>query len=123
SAASPAVGGARLLFARQETQPSQATMNKLPLLVGIAVLQTAIAAQSVVVPNGMAQSNTGTSTFVWRNTEFHFQMLYDPQHFLAQGVNYPITISRLQFRAAGGATSTGGETYNGVTVQMSSSPS
>ena len=98
-------------------------MNKLPLLLGVAVLHTALAAQSVVIPNGMAQTNSGTSTLMWRNTEFHFQMLYDPQHFLAQGINYPITITRLQFRAGGGATSTGGETYTGVNVQMSSSPS
>lgn len=96
---------------------------KTPLsLLCIAALAAAASAQSVVIPNGMANSNPGSTTLAWRNSLFRFQMLYDTSHFLEQGINYPITITRLQYRASGGQTSTGGETYTGVTVQMCSSP-
>ncbi|MBI5850996.1 MAG: hypothetical protein HZB39_08200 [Planctomycetes bacterium] len=97
-------------------------MKKLSLLLGCAALASVVSAQSVVVPQGMATTNAGVSGLTWRNTAFRFQMVYDTSHFLDQGLNVPISISRLQFRANGGLTSPGGETYTGVTVQMSSSP-
>lgn len=97
-------------------------MKKLSLCIGLAALAAAAPAQSVVVPQGMATTNAGTSGLTWRNTAFRFQMIYDTAHFLNQGINAPISINRLQFRANGGVTSPGGETYTGVTVQMSSSP-
>lgn len=98
-------------------------MNTHAFSLCLAILASTLPAQSIVVPNGMANGNPGTTTLAWRNTLFRFQMIYDTSHFLDQGINYPITISRLRYRAGGGATSTGGETYPGVTVQMSSSPS
>lgn len=97
-------------------------MKKLSLLLGCAAFAAVLPAQSVVVPQGMATTNAGVSGLTWRNTAFRFQMVYDTTHFLDQGLNVPISINRLQFRANGGLMSPGGETYTGVTVQMSSSP-
>jgi hypothetical protein len=98
-------------------------MKTNSLLLGLLALAAPVVAQqNLVIPAGMATSNPGTTTLGWRNTQFRFQMIYDTSHFLSQGINYPIVISRLQYRAGGGATSAGGETYTGVTVQMSSSP-
>lgn len=98
---------------------------KLPvLLFGVALLPSLALAQSTtVVPAGMANSNTGSTTLAWTRSTFRFQMLYDESHFLSQGIDYPIQITRIKYRAAGGATSPGGETYTGVSVDMSSSPS
>ncbi|MBK8974923.1 MAG: hypothetical protein IPM29_03275 [Planctomycetes bacterium] len=97
---------------------------KLPhLCLGIAAVAALASTQTIVVPAGMANSNPGSTTLGWRNTNFRFQMLYDESHFLSQGINYPIVINRLQYRASGGQVSAGGDTYSGVTVQMSSSPS
>jgi hypothetical protein len=98
-------------------------MNKLLSTLGVVAFAATAAAQSVVVPQGMANSNPGTSGLTWRTTAFRFQMFYDTTHFTNQGITSPVLINRLQFRANGGATSAGGETYSGVTVQMSSSPS
>ncbi len=98
-------------------------MKLSSLALGIALTSAFAAAQSVVVPAGMDTTNPGTTTLAWRNSLFHFQMLYDQSHFLSQGINYPIVINRLQYRAGGGATSLGGDVYSGVTVQMSTSPS
>jgi hypothetical protein len=77
----------------------------------------------VVIPQGMDPNYTGNTGLTWRNSAFRYQMLYAPAHFLNQGIDYPITITRLQFRAINGATSAGGETYVGTTIAMSSSPS
>ena len=95
------------------------TLAALLALAGAATAQTA----QVVIPKGMDPTYTGNTSLIWRNTAFHFQMFYDPSHFLDQGIDYPITITRLQFRAINGATSAGGETYVGTTIAMSSSPS
>ena len=97
-------------------------MKKLSLLLGLAALAATASAQSVVVPQGMAINNTGTSGTTWRNTAFRFQMIYDTAHFLNQGINTPISINRLQFRPGSGITNVGGQTYTGVTVKISSSP-
>jgi hypothetical protein len=77
----------------------------------------------VVIPQGMDPNYTGNTSLIWRNSAFRYQMLYAPDHFLNQGIDYPVTITRLQFRAINGATSAGGETYTGTTISMSSSPS
>ncbi|MBK8977456.1 MAG: hypothetical protein IPM29_16210 [Planctomycetes bacterium] len=100
-------------------------MRTLLTLVSAAALAAAASTQTqqVVIPKGMTTSHPGTTSLTWRNTLFHFQMLYDPSHFLDQGIDYPITITRMQFRASSGATSVGGDTYIGVTAMMCSSPS
>ncbi|MDA0373714.1 MAG: hypothetical protein O2865_08005 [Planctomycetota bacterium] len=99
-------------------------MNKTTCLLALLLSSGAALAQAnLVVPAGMANSNPGSTGLAWRNTAFHFQMLYDDSHFTSQGINYPIVISRLQYRAAGGRTSAGGEVYSGITVQMTTSPS
>jgi hypothetical protein len=94
----------------------------LSLAAAVSLGVPALAQQEVVIPQGMATTYAGNTGLTWRNTAFRFQMIYDPAHFLGQGIDYPITINRLRFRAINGATSAGGETYSGVTVAMSSSP-
>ena len=92
------------------------------LVVGVALGCACASAQSIVVPAGMDTTNPGTTTLAWRNSLFRFQMLYDQSHFLSQGINFPIVINRLQYRAGGAVTSVGGDVYSGVTVQMSTAP-
>ncbi|MDA1221961.1 MAG: hypothetical protein O3B85_08055 [Planctomycetota bacterium] len=100
-------------------------MHKLTALTAALALATGAVAQSpyVVVPQGMETSYAGNTGLTWRNTAFRYQMIYDTTHFLDQGIDYPITMTRLQFRAINGSTSVGGETYTGTTITMSSSPS
>ncbi len=100
-------------------------MQKFTALTAALALTAAAVAQSpyVVVPQGMETSYAGNTGLTWRNTAFRYQMIYDTSHFLDQGIDYPITMTRLQFRAINGSTSVGGETYTGTTITMSSSPS
>ncbi|MBK8099427.1 MAG: hypothetical protein IPK26_20150 [Planctomycetes bacterium] len=73
---------------------------------------------SLVVPDTQNTSNTGTSTLVWRTTPGTVQMIYDASHFLAAGVNQPVTINRLQFRGADGVRNPGGQQWTGARVQL-----
>jgi hypothetical protein len=100
-------------------------MQKFTALTAALAFTAAAVAQSpyVVVPKGMETSYAGNTGLTWRNTAFRYQMIYDTSHFLDQGIDYPITMTRLQFRAINGSTSVGGETYTGTTITMSSSPS
>lgn len=96
---------------------------RFPLLAVLLGACSLASAQEFVVPQGMENTHTGNTTLIWRSTAFRFQMLYDTTHFVGQGLDHPIAIQRLRFRPINGAVDPGGQVYQGVTVQMSSSPS
>jgi hypothetical protein len=83
---------------------------------------SSVAAQELVLPSGTYFTQPGLSGLTWRTAAFRFQIVYDSTHFTNQGVLGPIQITRLRFRAADNAVSSGGSVYAGVTVQMSSCP-
>lgn len=86
-----------------------------------ALLATELSAQTLVIPNGTAATEGASSTaYSWGrgNAQIRCQYVYDASHFTAQGVNFPIVINQLRFRANGGAT-TAGYTYGNAVVQMS----
>ena len=69
----------------------------------------------------MENSYTGNTGLLWRSTAFQYQCVYDPQHFLNQGIDYAIEITRLRFRPLNGTIDAGGQLYAGVTIVMSTS--
>ena len=77
-------------------------MHKLTALTAALALATGAIAQSpyVVVPQGMETSYAGNTGLTWRNTAFRYQMIYDTTHFLDQGIDYPITMTRLAARTS-----------------------
>jgi hypothetical protein len=70
----------------------------------------------------METSYTGNSGLTWRDTAFRFQMVYDTSHFTNQGLNYPVEITRLRFRAINGTIDAGGQVYSNAVITLSSCP-
>ena len=91
-------------------------------LAVFASLASLAQAQEVTVPQGFADTNTGNTTLLWRSTAFHFQCVYDVQHFANQNLDHGIEITRLRFRPINGAIDAGGQIYTGVTITLSTSP-
>ena len=91
----------------------------VPALLAFAALAQA---QQLLLPADMAQLAPGTATATWRSTAFRFQMMYDNSLFTSRGVNGPITISRLRFRAEDGEANLGGQVYSNVDVRLGASP-
>ncbi|MBL9077594.1 MAG: hypothetical protein JNL08_08830 [Planctomycetes bacterium] len=75
-----------------------------------------------MLPSHTFFTHASSTSLTWRSTACHFQLIYDTQHFLEQGVSGPIVIFRLRFRAGDGEISAGGSTYGTVNVQLSSCP-
>lgn len=96
-------------------------MNCSILLATLSLAAIATAQITVVVPNGTAATEGNSSNaFPWGRGitgSLEHQSLYDSTNFTNQGITYPILISRLRYRANGGATSVGG-TYGACTVEM-----
>lgn len=94
-------------------------MRSLPFLA----LAGTLAAQSVVAPDVYSNAEGPSSTtLVWRNGANRAQQVYDTSHFTSQGINYPITITRVQWRCNGNTTTGAAGTYGSVDVRLSSSP-
>lgn len=91
------------------------------LLAALAGVSSICQAQELTVPEGFENSYTGNTTLLWRSTAFRYQCVYDAQHFLNQGITYPIEISRLRFRPLNGTVDAGGQVYTNVTVELSTS--
>lgn len=91
------------------------------MLAAIAGLSSLSVAQNLTVPAGMENTYTGNTSLLWRSVAFHYQCVYDQQHFLNQGIDYPIEITRLRFRPLNGIIDPGGQTYNNVTIELSTS--
>jgi hypothetical protein len=98
-------------------------MLRLPLLLSLgALLNVAIAQNTVVVPNGLAATEGNSSTaYPWSRTAsvIHVQYCYDSSHFLAQGVSYPIQITQLRWRANSATTAYTGGAYANCRIDMS----
>ncbi len=97
-------------------------MKTLPTLA--AVLCSAFAAdliaQDIICPDLYANAGgPGTSGLVWRNTAFRCQVIYEADHWTGRGIDYPITITRLQWRS--NTVGTAGQ-YSQVQVNLSTAP-
>ncbi|MBL8726329.1 MAG: PKD domain-containing protein [Planctomycetes bacterium] len=87
-----------------------------------ALVCPATSQNTVVIPNGLANTEGNTSNlFPWGrgNNFIHIEFLYSNSHFLNAGVNTPIAITRLRWRADGGPNSWTGGTYANVRVDLS----
>jgi hypothetical protein len=103
-------------------EPTPPMPRHFATTVLLSALLSSVAAQELVLPAGTYFDQPALSGLTWRTTAFRFQVVYDSSHFTGQGVSGPIQISRLRFRAADNAVSSGGSVYAGVTIQMSSCP-
>jgi hypothetical protein len=79
-------------------------------------------AQQLTLPSHAYFEHTGSSVNTWRASAFRFQIVYDTANFLEQGVNGPIAIQRLRWRAVDNAVDVGGATFAAVNVHLSSCP-
>jgi len=95
---------------------------RFAFLLSAAAFAAAATAQSVVIPNGLATAEGNSSTaYPWSRAAavIHVQYCYDSTHFTNQGVNTPIMINRLKWRANSSVTATAGGTYSNVLVDIS----
>lgn len=99
-------------------------MHKL-LALSTACLATALCGQStVVVPNGTNGVEGNSSTgYPWNRAAsvMHVQYCYDSTNFTLQGVNTPVVINRLRWRANSTTTAYTGGTYANVVIDLSTS--
>jgi len=91
-------------------------------IAALLALAALAQAQQLLLPADFAQAAPGTATATWRSTAFRFQMMYDNSLFTSRGVNGPIAISRLRFRAEDGEANLGGQVYSNVSVRLGASP-
>src|SRR5688572_32803891 len=81
---------------------TSAFVSRTSILLATCVAAFPAAAQStVVIPNGTAAvEGDDFNNFPWGRggTGLLHQCIYDPVNFTAQGVNTPITITRLRWR-------------------------
>ncbi|MCA8975496.1 MAG: PKD domain-containing protein [Planctomycetes bacterium] len=85
-----------------------------PLFAGALVAQT----QTLVIPSANANVDGNSSThYPFPVTEGRFLFIYDSSHFTNNGINHPIQISQVRFRADGSAqTWSGGHDIASVTL-------
>jgi hypothetical protein len=94
-------------------------------IVLAASLCTAVSAQVIVIPNGMASTEGNTSNaFPWGRTGIglRIQNVYDSSNFTLQGVNFPVAITRLRWRPDSSATAVASSYPLGATVRLSTCP-
>lgn len=98
--------------------------TSLPL-AAIALLASALSAQTLVLPdnhNFMEATTYGTntgSTSEWSVGAKRFQIIYEASHFLGKaGVAGPILITNIKFRGEDGESNLGGQVYSGLVVQL-----
>lgn len=87
-------------------------------------LASALAAQTIVIPNGLAATEgTSSTAYPWGRGTAQIRVLYiyDSAHFTGQSVTAPIVVTQLAWRANGGVTGTAG-VYSQVAVSMSTAP-
>lgn len=103
-------------------------MRTMHLAAALFAAATIGVAQSThVIPNGLATTPGNTSNnFPWANASawpgLHHQGMYDSANFTAAGINYPILITSLRWRAAPTANSWAGGTITQAAVRMSTAP-
>lgn len=91
-------------------------------LSACALLSSVAMAQQVGVPAIFANAEAGSSGNIWRNGTNRVQGFYDTTNFTSQGIDYPIIVNSIDWRAAGGLTGTAGS-YPSVDIFLCSSPS
>ncbi len=97
-------------------------MLKMTCLAAATLLAAAVTAtaQSAVLPFGFANvEGTSSSAYPFGrgNSACRAQYIYDSSNWTLAGINYPITIHTIHFRANGGATTAGG-THTSVDFRM-----
>lgn len=103
-----------------ESEP--AMRHHLAVLAAIASASAPdLTAQQVVIPAGFATTAAASSTaYPWGRGASQIRVLYiyDSSHLTNQAINFPIAITRVQWRAQENSTNAGG-TYSNVVIQMS----
>jgi PKD repeat protein len=100
-------------------------MYRHHLVAAVALLASAASAQlTVTIPAGLAAAEGNSSNaFPWNRfsatLNLQQQMFYDSTHFTSQGINGPIVISRLKWRANATTATWAGGTQTGCWVDMS----
>jgi hypothetical protein len=91
------------------------------LSLGAAGLLPAQQATFVVPPDYTAAEAPGSTGFGWGQgtTQRRVQWIYDSSYFTNNGVDHPIRITRLRWRANGASTVAAG-TYSNATLQLAS---
>lgn len=88
-----------------------------------ALLAVPAAAQNtVVIPAGLANTEGNTTNlFPWGrgNSLIHIEFLYNSANFTSSGINGPIVISRLRWRADGAPAAWAGGSYASARVDLS----
>ncbi len=101
-------------------------MLRLSSILALAALSASATAQfSLVIPNGFATAEGGSSNaFPWGRggTGLRIQCIYDTSHFTAQGVTFPIIITGLKWRPNTGVGLSASSYTAGCTVKLSTSP-
>lgn len=101
-------------------------MPRFASVLGAAMLVASAVAQStVVLPNGYANVEGGSSNaFPWGRggIGLAIQTIYDSSHFTLQGINSPILITGLKWRPNTGVGLTASSYTAGCTVKCSTSP-
>lgn len=93
--------------------------------LSFAVAATAPAQQTHVIPNGMATAAGGTAnTFPWGSTGgaspgIRVLACYDSGNFTDAGIDYPVRITRLRWRADDSAQTWTGGSYAQATISLS----
>ncbi len=96
---------------------------KLLLAAGSLALAATLPAQfTLVAPNGYSAAEGASNNafpFNRGTAVMRFIQIYDSSHFTAQGVNSPILISQMRFRANATAATWAGGTYPNAVINMS----
>ncbi len=98
-------------------------MRPIALFATLAALAAPLCAQfTLVAPNGYATvEGASNNIYPWNRgaSSMHFLQLYDSSHFTAQGVNSPILIQRVRFRANATTATWAGGSWPNVQIDMS----
>jgi PKD repeat protein len=100
-------------------------MQRSSSLLAIAALAATAAAQTIVIPNGMAAAEGSTSNaFPWGRggLGIRIQTIYDSSHFTLQGVTTPVLITGLRWRPNTNVSSLASTQTTGSTVKLSTCP-
>lgn len=93
-------------------------------LFAVALLSVVATGQTLTIPGGLhgIEANS-SSAWPWARggAPIRVQYLYDSLHFTGQNVTGPVMLTRLRWRAQGGASG-GSGTYDDVTVRLATMP-
>ncbi|MBK8097406.1 MAG: PKD domain-containing protein [Planctomycetes bacterium] len=98
-------------------------MSSTRLFLATAICTSGLFAQTLVVP-AVAAGADGNSSTSWPFdvATMHIQYIYDSSHFTGAGVNFPILINQIRYRANGSTTTTWSGSSGTLQVDLSTAP-